>query len=115
MKWLTKVWVWFKKWMPKVWAWFVKYWWIVVAALAVIVGFLIRGLFSNPFGSRKKPPDFVAAAKEKVAAAEETANVKKAEVIAETKQKQGELAEIKKTEDPRARRQKLATWLKDNL
>jgi cytoskeletal protein RodZ len=100
----------------KAWSWFKKFWWIVVAAVAVIVGFLLRGLFSKPSGDGgEKPPDFVTAAKEKVAAAEEATNVKKAEVIAETKQKQGELAEIKKTEDPRARRQKLAAWLKDNL
>jgi cytoskeletal protein RodZ len=99
----------------KAWSWFKKFWWVVVAAVAVIVGFLLRGLFSKPSGGGEKPPDFVAATKEKIAAAEEETNVKKAEVIAETKQKQGELAEIKKIEDPRARRQKLAAWLQRNL
>lgn len=96
--------------MKKVGQWVRKYWWTLVAGVAMVLGVVLGGMF----GGKKKDedvPSFADMAKEEIAAVQEEIDVEKAKVKAETEEKLAELDRIERMKDDEERRKQLASFL----
>ncbi len=89
--------------------WIRKYWWIVVAVGATVVGFVLGG------GFRKKRPDagpsLADMANQEAEALQERIDVKKAAAKAKTDEKKEELKEIEVINNDVERRKRLAAFI----
>jgi len=104
--------------LKSAWAWIVKWAWLLFAVVAFIAGVVISVAIAS---GRRKPGDiepvkkFVERAVERVDEIEKAAEVKKAEVTAVADENRTVVEEIKKDPEPVRRRNRVATWIADNL
>lgn len=103
--------------MDKVKAWLKRWYWILILVAAVIVGFLVRGLFPRRggTGTESEPPDFVERAKTRRDEVECEYMEKKAQARAEGEEQRRQLEEIARVKNVRKRRRRLADWLQLHL
>lgn len=100
------------------WAWIRKWSWLLLAITAFITGIIISIAIAS---GRRKPGEiepikkFVQVATDKVDEIEKEAEVKKAEVTAVANENREVIDEIKKDPEPVRRRNKVASWIADNL
>jgi len=87
--------------------WLRKYWWTLVAGLALVVGFMVRGMF----GKKEDGVSFADMAKEEADSLQKQIDAKKAEAKAETDAQMAELKKIEATQNDAERRKKLAAFL----
>lgn len=88
-----------------------KWWWLLVAGVAVVVGFIVRGMFKG--GKKPEGPTFADMAKDEAAKLETDIEIKKAKAKAETDAQLEKLEKIEQIGDEERRRQKLAEFLAD--
>ena len=100
------------------WAWIRKWAWLLLAIAAFITGIIISIAIAS---GRRKPGEiepvkkFVQVATDKVDEIEKEAEVKKAEVTAVANENREVIDEIKKDPEPVRRRNKVASWIANNL
>lgn len=90
--------------------WLKKWWWTIVAGVALVAGFIFGGFLK---GKKKDDdqPSFADMAKEEAAVIEEQINAEKAKAKAETEAQMAELTEIERMKNDEERRKKLAEFL----
>ena len=86
-----------------------KWWWVIVAGIAVVVGFVLRGLFKG--GKKPEGPTFADMAKDEAAKLETDIEIKKAKAKAKTDAQLEKLEKIEQMADDKQRRKKLAEFL----
>jgi hypothetical protein len=85
--------------------------WTILGGVAVILIFIVRGLFNGPKTPGRRLPEVPDTLKKKIAAAEEEALVSRVRAKAEAEEANKQLEEIASVEDGAKRRQRLAEYL----
>ncbi len=95
--------------MKKIKLWLTKYWWVILAGVGAVLGFILRGLFRI----KPKPdtPTFTEKAKDEADKLDLEIKVEKAKVKAKTDIQKAELNNIIKIEDKKQKRKRLAEFL----
>lgn len=89
--------------------WLKKYWWTIVAGVALVAGFIFGGMFKKK--EEGDPPSFADMAFEEAARIQEQIDAEKAKAKAETEEQLARLAEIEKMKNVVERRKRLAEFL----
>lgn len=95
--------------MKRIKLWFRKYWWIILAGVGAVLGFILRGIFR----AKPKPntPTFTQKAKDEADTLDLEIKVEKAKVKVKSDAQRAELNNIVKIEDKKQKRKRLAEFL----